>query len=260
MLSQRERHSLAVLRTLQMDDAAFYESYWSAAGFNPRVALSPGLHRLLTRIPTSSSCLDVGCGDGSQYGTWLSNRVSSYIGVDVSQTALDLANSNGLLTRHVADASSLPFSDQTFDVVLLIDVIEHLSFPLPALVEARRVLRPGGFIFLTTPNIAYWRRRTDMFFLGRWNPLGDPLAVQQPWRDPHIRFFTLPALRRMIRSAHLTVSDSGAIEGSFAGDFPWIGARLRKEEASPVYRHLRRRLPSLFGYRLYAFATNPLKR
>ncbi|HYQ16729.1 MAG TPA: methyltransferase domain-containing protein, partial [Polyangiaceae bacterium] len=46
----------------------------------------------------------------------------------------------------------LPYADQSFDAVVSMDVIEHVLEPLPWLREALRVLRPGGHLFLTTPN------------------------------------------------------------------------------------------------------------
>src|SRR5439155_807663 len=51
-----------------------------------------------------------------------------------------------------ADAESLPFRDESFDAVVATEVLEHLDEPGRMLSEARRVLRPGGQFFMTTPN------------------------------------------------------------------------------------------------------------
>ena len=67
---------------------------------------------------------------------------------------------------------------------------------------------------MSAPNVAYWRLRDNML-LGLWNPLGDALAIEQPWRDPHIRFFTPGTLKRMLEHAGF----SGAAVGAHGGCF-----------------------------------------
>ena len=52
----------------------------------------------------------------------------------------------------VEPGAPLPYADESFDVVLSMDVIEHVAPPMPWLFEAWRVIKPGGTLFLTTPN------------------------------------------------------------------------------------------------------------
>uniref|UniRef100_E6Q525 Methyltransferase type 11 domain-containing protein n=1 Tax=mine drainage metagenome TaxID=410659 RepID=E6Q525_9ZZZZ len=56
-------------------------------------------------------------------------------------------------------SSRLPFDDACFDVAIFGEVIEHLVDPDAALQEISRVLRPGGYLVLTTPNLACWFNR-----------------------------------------------------------------------------------------------------
>ncbi len=57
-------------------------------------------------------------------------------------------------TDTLTPGQPLPYEDARFDAVISMDVVEHILDPLPWLVEALRVLKPGGLLFLTTPNYA----------------------------------------------------------------------------------------------------------
>ena len=100
-----------------------------------------------------TSLLDVGCGSGLFCET-AADLGMSVMGVDASSAMLDIA-------RHRAPRASffegemeeLPFVEKTFDVVTALNSLQHVGSPLQALVEARRVLRPGGKLV-----IAAWAR------------------------------------------------------------------------------------------------------
>jgi ubiquinone/menaquinone biosynthesis C-methylase UbiE len=233
----------------------YYEKYWTEAGFNPKNATWPELARIYAaNINSGFECIDVGCGDGNVSGRWLTAHGCKYIGVDISQQAIKQAESNGFNARQIGDASDLPFEESSFDAAVCIEVIEHLFQPLDAMIEIHRVLRTGGVLVVTTPNIAYWRRRVDLAVLGRWNPLGDMLSVDQPWRDPHIRFFNPGVLRRMLRAAGFQDVRVGAHGGTVVGDLPWIGKRMHGLPRIGAYRAAERVAPALFGYRLHGIA------
>lgn len=236
----------------------YYGRYWSEEGYRPCGSLNPVFKRFLEKhVPSSAHCLDLGCGDGGTAGLWLSEHAAEYVGVDISRSAIDAARALGLDARLIDDASVLPFGDAEFDVIVCSHVLEHLFAPQRAAAEALRVLRPGGVFLVAVPNVAYWRRRLELGLLARWNPFGDTLSTREPWRDPHIRFFTAKTLGWMLEQASFTDIRTRGVLGGFMAEIP--GARrLVRGEASPIYRALERLTPTLFGAQIQAAAHKPL--
>ncbi len=100
--------------------------------------------------------LDIGCGGGFLAEAFAADGADVY-GLDLSpnavRTARDHAARKGLRLRVVSGrAEALPFAPETFEVVLLADVLEHLEDYPRALAESCRVLKPGGVLFYETVN------------------------------------------------------------------------------------------------------------
>lgn len=97
--------------------------------------------------------LDAGCGTGGMLA-WLQKAgANSASGIDISRDALHFCQDRGQRGLALGSALALPYLDDTFDVVLSTDVIQHLPDPPGdhlALVEAYRVLRPGGYLYVRT--------------------------------------------------------------------------------------------------------------
>jgi SAM-dependent methyltransferase len=228
----------------------YYDRYWSAET-TPRYEPGAELMGLIKQnLGPETDVLDVGCGAGNSYAPAVAAEARSYVGVDVSAEAVERARGAGLDARVVEDAAELPLADQSFDFVICIEVFEHLFEPHQAAAEICRVLRPGGKLVASTPNAAYWRLRLDVA-RGRWNPLGDTLSIEQPWRDPHIRFFSPGILERMLRGAGFSRVDAGAHGGCFLDH---LTSRPTAFGQSRVYRAAERRLPSLLGLTIHALA------
>jgi SAM-dependent methyltransferase len=92
--------------------------------------------------------LDLGCGKG-RFASHLKEAGAGVIGLDLS--AAMLAGASGL-DRVKASARRLPFADGTFDAVIAIEVLEHVGAVDQVLVEARRVLKPGGRLAIVDKN------------------------------------------------------------------------------------------------------------
>jgi ubiquinone/menaquinone biosynthesis C-methylase UbiE len=102
------------------------------------------------------SWLDCGCAEGD-YAAGLAHRgASSVVGIDmgpdsIASAQVRWANIPGLSFR-VAAAEDLPFADETFERILLNEVLEHVEYEEQTLRELRRVLVGGGIIALFSPN------------------------------------------------------------------------------------------------------------
>lgn len=106
------------------------------------------LRGLLERLSLSNAIiLDAGCGTGFAANTLKS--AGTIIGLDVSREALIPGNKNEIPC--VGSISAIPFEDNTFDLAVALDVLEHLEHESKALLEVYRVIRPGGYLFVTVP-------------------------------------------------------------------------------------------------------------
>jgi len=94
--------------------------------------------------------LDVGCGSGERMRR-LEPAGWECIGIDASEPAVTSGVEKGLDIRR-AEATALPFPDESFDAVLMSHSIEHCQDPRRAVQEAARVLKRGGSLTVTTPN------------------------------------------------------------------------------------------------------------
>jgi len=144
--------------------------------------------------------LDYGCGDCSKCGQLITSLGAIYTGVDISLTALRECKKQSYNVALCNDeSSSLPFASNTFDLILCLEVLEHLFRPDLALHNLIQVLKLDGFLVISVPNIA-WIGNRLLLALGFFNPGGSPeTSFRAPWRDPHIRFFTKRSLYRLIQ-------------------------------------------------------------
>ncbi|MGI5460865.1 class I SAM-dependent methyltransferase [Streptomyces sp. CA-249302] len=159
----------------------------------------------------AGTVIDVGCGDGTAAATaaplLAGHRV---IGVDWSQDALRRARARlPYVVRGELTGGGLPLRTGCADAVLFSEVIEHLVDPDAALDELRRVLRPGGHLMLSTPNLAAWYNRA--LLLAGVQPVFSEVSLRAIHGRPgtevvgHLRLYTARALREFVTAAGFEV-------------------------------------------------------
>lgn len=176
-----------------MSEKRFYEGYWS----NPESFSDPltpkRLELLHPFLPQGGAVLDLGCGRGDALNV-LGRVCARAVGVDLSMSAARFARRGGDPVVQ-ASTDALPFRSDLFDAVYCGDVIEHVLRPDRLLVEAGRVLRPGGVLAISTPYHGFFKNLT-ILLSGKFD---SHFAVT----GPHIRFFSQRALHRLMGGAGL---------------------------------------------------------
>lgn len=165
-----------------------------------------------TQLSPGSLILDVGCGPGTA-GSILEKAGHRAIYLDLQKYP---GLGHGCLSRFVrASAESMPFDSNSFDLVLAVSSVEHISDDESFFTEARRILKPGGRLILTTdsdsPNVSpawktlEWPLRV---LSGGWKE--EPIRDLSEWRRTvharnHrvIRFYRKDSLDRTLRDQEL---------------------------------------------------------
>lgn len=150
--------------------------------------------------------LDVGAGRGEfTSGLQAALGVKEVFGVDGSPDAVAASLEGGIHASVVnLNLDRLPFDQCEFDLVTMIETIEHLEDVEHCLTEVARVTRPAGCLLVTTPNLASWHGRLSLL-LG-FQPFTLDVGFRHHYGSlvrfsgksaGHIRGFTIPALREL---------------------------------------------------------------
>jgi len=150
----------------------------------------PPIIRAARSIPPDGSILDIGCGNGAMLAEIRKLGSFRLCGVESSESAVRLARSQGFDVR-LADASTdlvTLFEQHSFDLVVSVEVIEHVYDPRGLLRQAHALLRPKGRLLLTTPYHGYFKNLL-IAVLGKGDAHYNPL-----WDCGHIKFWSRKTL------------------------------------------------------------------
>jgi len=174
----------------------------------------PGYFRDIVRhFSSGDRLLDVGCGTA-----WLHEHFEDYVGIDSSPEAVEHARSLGCNAQLHDVEEPFPFADDSFDAVIVKDLLEHVLDPAAFLREVRRVLRPGCRVFASSPDAQRW-----------------------VWDDyTHRRPYTLTGYKRLFRDQGLSL-----VQGGYESVMLGIGivSGLTRARRRPVILGAMARLP-----------------
>lgn len=116
----------------------------------------PRLRWALEAIGPTSDVIDLGCHKGEMTFELYPHTRGRLVGVEISHRAIREAKSYSAWKGYPiewieADVAAVPLPDNTFDVAILAEVLEHVPDPAAVLQEAERLVRPGGHIVLSVP-------------------------------------------------------------------------------------------------------------
>ena len=226
-------------------DGRLYAYYADRVGlpmealYDPLTSLS--LRALLTErlfAAPGRALLDVGCGEGQLVSVARSLGWNAR-GIDLSPHAIAICRRFGLPCEAI-DIFSETLLPASFDVVTLVEVIEHVPRPSRWIARAAELLVPGGLLYMTTPN---WAALTHRIVGDRWQAI----------HPEHLAYFEPATLAERVSGTGMRVSGTGLELVSLRAqnvDVSAIRARWRGGEArtdAPARRQLRAQLAGRRG-------------
>ncbi len=158
----------------------------------------------LNFVGYNKSVLEVGCSTGYLTKV-MAERGCSVVGIELDPDAAENAEqwAERVVVGNLDEGDVWNYvKDESFDVVLLGDVLEHLRDPLASLREAVRKIKPTGYVVTSLPNVAHGDVRIALL-QGRFRYAETGLLDRT-----HMRFFTLETIRELMSQAGLVVVDT----------------------------------------------------
>ncbi len=155
MLEAQVTESSSQIRQQMREFYETSESYKNLLSAHDEEYLQAYVNLVIRFAPSGSKILDLGCGNGIS-SRMLNQACYDVVGTDISKLFLEEAQEwcNEKLRYQVCDVLELPFDNDSFDVICSNELIEHLPDVETALKEMIRVVRKGGRIVLSGPNLS----------------------------------------------------------------------------------------------------------
>jgi SAM-dependent methyltransferase len=167
-------------------------------------------------LPKSASCvLEIGCGSGATLRWLRTIRIVDYAyGVEIVPSIAERARSvfDEVFCGNI-ETTQLT-ANRKFDLILALDVLEHLVDPWAALRMLANRLQPNGTFIASIPNAAHWNLAAPLFWNGSWDYAHDGILDKT-----HLRFFTKKSARALFESEGFVIRDMACVK-SYPGKTP----------------------------------------
>lgn len=142
-------------------------------------------------IKPSSKILDVGSGEGTIRGFL---QDCEYWAVDISKQTIDLLKKQNIKAEQVnLNKHEIPFKNEKFDYILLLDILEHTTNPAQILQAARKLLKTAGKMIISLPN--------DYHFLNKIRFLLNKNLTQDPFSPTgHLHYFPIKSADNFMKN------------------------------------------------------------
>ena len=202
-------------------------------------------HRLVwERIGEKSNILDLGCARG-YFAKDLLKKNCRVWGIDADKEAIAEAKKYCVETKVVDldNSNSLPFKNNSFDYILLLDVLEHLRNPEKLLKSLKRYLKMDGKVIISVPNIAFLSIRLALLW-GKFDYKKTGIMDES-----HLHFYTKKTLIDLITKCGLKIIDFDTASGF--SQITLIGKYLNHVPKYWQYR-ITKLFPAILGYQFIA--------
>jgi 2-polyprenyl-3-methyl-5-hydroxy-6-metoxy-1,4-benzoquinol methylase len=201
-------------------------------------------------ITNDQSILEIGCHTGD-FGKVLKMKGNKVWGVEINSDAAKKARPfyEKILIGDIEEPDIWDAMSQKFDVILFLDVLEHLVNPWKVLVKTKEFLNSNGCLLITLPNIAFYAVRRSLLF-GRFDYRKSGILDRS-----HLRFFTFYSAKKMIQDCGYGIQEWYATlsELPFEHRLLFLGKFYGK--CKPLFL---KAFPNLFGA-VMLFKTIPVK-
>lgn len=195
----------------------------------------------LLNYDTDAKAIDIGCGNGTfTFKAKEKIGCEDMLGIDGKETQLIKVRKKGVKTKRCVFDKKLPFRDNTYDIVISNQVLEHSLYPVKFIKEIYRILKPGGYAVISTENLSSWDNILalvlgytpfSMEFDGNLSRIGNPLSLHdrevKEEKYPHVRVLAWTGLIEVMKFVGFEVENvvgSGHLLGR-------VGEKIDKKHA-----------------------------
>jgi len=214
-------------------------------------------------LTSGARILDIGCGTGLMLKKLENHGMA--VGIDLAPKAIEYCRKCGVINVVRGTAEHLPFSDDTFDVVTALDLIEHVDDDTGVLINAFRVTKPGGVVLVTVPAFQFLWSEHDIVNRHRRRYTTKQLrsiiesagfeTVKLTYTNTTL-FFPILLFRLTKKMVRRSISKATAAEADL-GEVPpplnWLLLQLLRVETQVFYR-----VSMPFGVSILAVGRKPL--